>query len=84
MPASTLSTDEVTERVIALVADMIEGQPQLTPATDFVADLNFDSLERMELAMQVEEVYDIAIPDEQAEEARTIGDVVRLVLAQAG
>ena len=39
-------------------------------------DLDFDSLDRVEIVMELEEHFDISVPDEVADEIRTIGDIV--------
>jgi acyl carrier protein len=40
-------------------------------------ELGFDSLETVELIMELEEEFGIQIPDDEAEKIRTIGDLIR-------
>jgi len=47
--------------------------------TIFVEDLGFDSLEQIELVAELEEEFDINIPDVVSDEIRTVGDAVRAV-----
>lgn len=42
----------------------------------FKEDLNIDSIDLVELIMQLEEEYDIEFDDDQAEKLKTVGDVV--------
>ena len=46
----------------------------------FVADLGADSLEVVELVMELEEEYDIRIPENEAEQIKTIEDAIRAIL----
>ena len=44
-----------------------------------VDDLGADSIELVDLIMSVEEEYDIEVPDDAADEIRTVGDAVRFI-----
>jgi acyl carrier protein len=73
----------VRERLIAILVDQNGiDENKLTDDAHFVNDLGFDSLDGVELVMELEEEFDISIPDEKAELARTIGKAVAL-LAEA-
>ncbi len=62
------------ERVIDIVADQMGvGKDQITRETSFVNDLGADSLDTVELVMEMEEEFDITIPDEDAEKIQTVG-----------
>ena len=43
--------------------------------SNFVDDLGFDSLNVVELVMQIEEEFDIEIPDDDAENLKTVKDL---------
>jgi acyl carrier protein len=45
----------------------------------FIDDLGADSLDTVELIMQFEEVFDIEIPDEEAESITTVGSAVKYI-----
>lgn len=47
--------------------------------TSFIDDLGADSLDVVELIMGIETEFDIEIPDEEAENFVTVGDVVNYV-----
>ena len=67
----------VAERVIDIVAEQL-GAPkeQITPETSFVNDLGADSLDTVELVMELEEEFDINIPDDVAEKIQTVGQAI--------
>jgi acyl carrier protein len=52
---------------------------QVTSNTSFVDDLAADSLDVVELIMELEDEFDIAIPDADYERIRTVGDAIRYV-----
>ena len=52
---------------------------QINPDTSFAEDLGPDSLDRVELLMELEEEFDITIPDEEAEQIQTVGDAIRYI-----
>ncbi len=60
----------------------VEGEKVTTEAS-FVEDLGADSLDTVELVMAFEEEFGIDIPDEDAEQMRTVGDAVKY-LAEHG
>ena len=49
-------------------------------SSSFTADLGADSLEAVELVMELEEEYDIRIPETEAEQIKTIEDAIRAIL----
>ena len=63
---------EILERLCALAAQQVDmDASRVTPDSDFLTDLNFDSLDAVEYTMKVEEEFDISITDEQAQTIRT-------------
>lgn len=50
----------------------------------FVEDLGADSLDTVELVMTIEEKFGVEIPDEDAEKAKTVGDVVEYINKKLG
>jgi acyl carrier protein len=49
---------------------------EVTPEASFTTDLGSDSLDTVGLIMEFEKQFDISIPDEQAENIKTVGDAV--------
>ncbi len=75
---------QVEQTVIELVAKQGGVAPtDLTRATHFQDNLNFDSLDLVELTMSLEESFGFAIPDGDAESLQTVGAVVDYVLEKA-
>lgn len=67
----------VAERVIDIVAEQLGVEKdKITPETSFVNDLGADSLDTVELVMELEEEFDINIPDEAAENIQTVGQAI--------
>ncbi len=71
--------DDVSE-VISNTLPNVDKET-LTMDTSFQGDLNADSLDLVELIMELEEHYDLSIPDEDAQEMTSIGDAVRYIEA---
>jgi len=61
------------EKIIAEVVGC--DQDIVKDDVNFVKDLGYDSLNVVELVMQIEEEYEIEIPDEDAEELHTVKDL---------
>jgi len=67
----------VNERVIDIVAEQLGvNKDQIQPETSFVNDLGADSLDTVELVMELEEEFDITIPDDVAEKIQTVGQAI--------
>lgn len=70
----------VQERVIDIVAEQLGvDKEKVTPETSFVNDLGADSLDTVELVMELEEEFDITIPDDAAEKIQTVGQAVQYI-----
>ena len=57
---------------------------KISEDASFIDDLGADSLDTVELIMQLEEVFDIEIPDEDAETITTVGKAVQYVDSKLG
>ncbi len=57
---------------------------KISEEASFIDDLGADSLDTVELIMQFEEVFDIEIPDEDAETITTVGKAVQYVDSKLG
>ncbi len=72
----------VQERVIDIVAEQLGvDKEKITAETSFVNDLGADSLDTVELVMELEEEFDITIPDDAAEKIQTVGQAVQFIEA---
>ncbi len=70
----------VEERVIDIVAEQLGvDKEKVTRDTSFVNDLGADSLDQVELVMELEEEFDIDIPDDAAEKIQTVGQAIDFI-----
>jgi acyl carrier protein len=70
----------VPERVIEIVAEQLGvDKEKITRETSFVNDLGADSLDTVELVMELEEEFDINIPDDAAEKIQTVGQAIDFI-----
>ncbi len=71
---------EIEERVISIVAEQMGvDKSEINRNTNFVNDLNADSLDTVELVMEFEDEFDASIPDEQAEKIQTVGQAIDFI-----
>jgi acyl carrier protein len=52
------------------------SEEQVTPEASFIEDLNADSLDIVELVMELEDAFGLEIPDEDAEKLRTVENAI--------
>lgn len=72
----------VFDKVKALIVEQLDVDPEIvTMETDFMKDLEADSLDAVEIILGVEDEYGIEIPDEAAENFTNVGDIVRYIEA---
>ena len=70
----------VAERVVDIVAEQLGvDREKISPETSFVNDLGADSLDTVELVMELEEEFDINIPDDAAEKIQTVGEAIKFI-----
>ena len=70
----------IEERVMNIVAEQMGVEKaQITPETSFVNDLGADSLDTVELVMELEDEFDLSIPDEDAEKIQTVGQAMTYI-----
>jgi acyl carrier protein len=76
----TFKVASVEERVIDIVAEQLGVEKdKITRNTSFVNDLGADSLDQVELVMELEEEFDIDIPDDAAEKIQTVGQAIDFI-----
>lgn len=69
--------NEVAEKAKKLLVEKFDVlENKITPAASFIKDLGFDSLDFVELIMEFEQAFNIAIPDEEGEKIQTFGEAV--------
>ncbi|MCY3548627.1 MAG: acyl carrier protein [Gemmatimonadetes bacterium] len=78
-------SDTAEARVKEIIVDELGVEAdKVTLEASFVDDLGADSLDTVELVMAFEEEFGIDIPDEDAEQMRTVGDAVSYIQENAG
>jgi acyl carrier protein len=75
-----MSKDDIFEKVKAIVVEQLSvDAADVTPEASFLNDLNADSLDVVEMVMALEEAFDVEIPDEAAEDIKTVQDAVNFI-----
>ena len=68
---------EIEEKVVQIVSEQMSvDKKEISRETSFVNDLNADSLDTVELVMELEDEFDLTIPDEEAEKLKTVGEAI--------
>lgn len=68
---------EIEEKVIEVIMEQLDvTREQCLPEASFINDLGADSLDLMELIMEMEENFGVEISDEELQNLRTIQDVI--------
>ena len=72
--------DNTAAKVKEIIINELGVDPEkVTPEASFVDDLGADSLDTVELVMAFEEEFTIDIPDEAAEQMRTVGEAIAYI-----
>jgi len=75
-----MGRDEILERIREIAADRLGvDEGEVTPEASFREDLEADSLDLVELIMELEEQFGMEIPDEEAERITTVDEAVSYV-----
>ena len=71
---------DIASRVKAIIVDKLGvDESEVTPEASFTNDLGADSLDTVELIMELENKFNIQIPDEDQEKLTTVGDAISYV-----
>lgn len=71
---------DIKTRVVAIIVDKLGvEESEVNNEASFTNDLGADSLDTVELIMEFEKEFNIAIPDDQAENIQTVGDAVSYI-----
>jgi acyl carrier protein len=71
---------DVFERVKSIIVDRLDvDESKVTMEASFKEDLEADSLDVVELVMELEDEFDMEIADEEAEKINTVGDAVNYI-----
>jgi acyl carrier protein len=70
----------IEQKVKNIIADQLGvGEDEIKPTSSFIEDLGADSLDIVELVMAMEEEFEVEIPDEEAENIKTVQDAVNYI-----
>ncbi len=71
---------DIATRVKAIIVDKLGvDEKEVTPEASFTNDLGADSLDTVELIMEFEKEFNLAIPDDQAEKISTVGEAIAYI-----
>lgn len=75
---------DVFDRVKNIIVDQLDvDEAEITMEASFADDLEADSLDVVELVMELEDEFDMEIADEEAEKIATVGDAVEYINSQS-
>ncbi len=76
-----VTEQEIESKVMDIVAEQMSvDKSELTRETSFINDLNADSLDTVELVMEFEDEFETSIPDDKAEQIKTVGEAVEFIV----
>ena len=76
---------EIAEKVVQIVSEQMSvDKNEISRTTSFVNDLNADSLDTVELVMELEDEFELTIPDEEAEKLKTVGEAIDYIQKHLG
>jgi acyl carrier protein len=71
---------DIAAKVTAIIVDKLGvDESEVTNEASFTNDLGADSLDTVELIMEFEKEFDLAIPDDQAEKIGTVGEAIKYI-----
>ncbi|MEM1166163.1 MAG: acyl carrier protein [Planctomycetota bacterium] len=80
-----MTPETIQSQVIDIVAEQMGVEREkISRETSFVNDLNADSLDTVELVMEFEDRFETTIPDERAEQIKTVGEAIDHIVESKG
>ncbi len=75
-----MTREEIFEKVSQILAEELGLDPEsIEMDANFIEDLNADSLDMVDLVVEMEHEFDLSIPDDEAEQIKTVGDAVNYI-----
>ncbi len=81
-----MTEKEAFEKVVAIVkkfAKDTNALASITMETSILKDLKVNSARLVDVVLELEDAFGITVSDDQADKVRTVGDAVKLIMAQA-
>lgn len=80
-----MSEEEIFNQIKDMIADNFDvDKDEITEDTNFMNDLDADSIDLVEFILQLEDEFGAEIPDDEAEKIKTIGDAVSYIKSHQG
>jgi acyl carrier protein len=75
-----MAATQIEAKVRSIVAEQLGvGEDEIKVESSFIEDLGADSLDIVELVMAMEEEFEVEIPDDEAENIKTVGDAIKYI-----
>ena len=75
--------DMVFDKIREIIVEQLDvDEDKVTADASITEDLGADSLDVVDLVMSIEESFDLEIPDEEVENIKTVGDIVKFIEAK--
>ena len=75
-----MAEQSVRDKVTGIIREQLgQDKDTITDETHFINDLGADSLDTVELVMELEDEFGVSISDEEAEKIQTVGDAVKYI-----
>ncbi|MFO0597655.1 MAG: acyl carrier protein [Myxococcaceae bacterium] len=75
-----MTATNIEAKVKSIIADQLGvSEDEIKMESSFIEDLGADSLDIVELVMAMEEEFEIEIPDEEAENIKSVGDAINYI-----
>lgn len=73
----------VFDKIREIIVEQLDvDEEKVTADASITEDLGADSLDVVDLVMSIEESFDLEIPDEEVENIKTVGDIVKFIEAK--
>ena len=83
MNVKEMTNEQLVEEISTIIEERLGvSAADITPEKSLINDLGTDSLDSVELIMSIEQKFGISIPEEAAENIKTVGDIISYVQAQ--
>ena len=75
-----MTTGNVEQKIRGIIAEQLGvAEDEIKTTSSFIEDLGADSLDIVELVMAMEEEFEVEIPDEEAENIKTVQDAINFI-----